>query len=336
VAWDGLTAAVVGSPLAPRLAPPDFIGFATFTCSHKGNLEVVRWRTRLDVLEASASVPCSRIKKRGNCGKAPLVPCGEGGASVIAVVIPAFDEADRLRVLLPRIPARLFGVPVQIIVVSDGCTDGTDAVAVDHGAVLVRLPRHRGKGAALRAGFARAMELDPSQLVTMDADGQHDPADLERLVQPVIAGECALAAGSRFLSDSSRGPAPLNRYLVRKVLVAALRAVLGRTYTDPCCGYRCFSFQALQVIRLQGDHYQSELETLFEAAGHGLSVVEVPVRRDYPPGCSKMGAQFGRLAGRAWVISQYVSTIASKTWQLRRVHPIASPTAGLPVPGRTG
>jgi glycosyltransferase involved in cell wall biosynthesis len=246
---------------------------------------------------------------------------------VIAVVVPAFNEAAGLRTLLPRIPTCLFGVPIQLIVVSDGSTDATEAVALDHGAALIRLPKHRGKGAALRAGFAQAIEVYPSQLVTMDADGQHDPADLERLVRPVMAGECALATGSRFLSDPSRGPAPLNRYLVRKVLIAALRATLGRTYTDPCCGYRCFSFQALQVIRLQGDHYQSELEALFEAAIHGLRVVEVPVRRDYPPGCSKMGARFGRLAGRALVICQYVVTIATKTWELRQAHATARPPA---------
>jgi glycosyltransferase involved in cell wall biosynthesis len=249
---------------------------------------------------------------------------------VIAVVVPAFNEADRLRALLPRIPACLSGVPVQVVVVSDGCTDGTDTVAVDYGAVLVRLPRHRGKGAALRAGFARAMDLGPSQLVTMDADGQHDPADLERLVQPVLAGKCALAVGSRFASGPSRGPAPLNRYLVRRALVAALRATIGRTYTDPCCGYRCFSVQAVQAIRLRGDHYQSELETLFEAAIHGLSVLEVSVRADYPAGSSKMGARVGRPAGRVWVISQYVSTIARKTRELRRARPVARPPAGPP------
>ena len=237
---------------------------------------------------------------------------------MIAVVVPAFNEAGSLRTLLPRIPASLFGVPITVVVVSDGSTDGTEAVALDHDAVLVCLPKHRGKGAALRAGFARAMELDPSQLVTMDADGQHDPADLERLIQPVMAEDCALAIGTRFLSDPSRGPAPLNRYLVRKILIAALRVSLGRTYTDPCCGYRCFSRRALQAIRLQGNHYQSELEALFEAAIHGLSVVEVPVRGDYPPGYSKMGARFGRLVGRVWVISQYVSTIARKSRELRR------------------
>ncbi len=255
---------------------------------------------------------------------------------MIAVVVPAFNEADKLRGLLPRIPVCISGVPVHVIVVSDGSTDGTEAVALDHGAVLVHLPRHGGKGAALRAGFARAMELDPSLLVTMDGDGQHDPADLVLLIQPVMAEECALATGSRFLSDPSRGPAPLNRYLVRKALVAVLRATLGRTYTDPCCGYRCFSFEALQAIRLQRDHYQSELETLFEAAIHGLSVVEVPVRGDYPPGCSKMGTRFGRLPGRVWVISQYASTIARKTWELRRAHAKAWPLVGPSVRDGTG
>ena len=115
---------------------------------------------------------------------------------MIAVVVPAFNEADGLRSLLPRIPACLFGVPVQVIVVSDGSTDATEAVALDHGAVLVRLPKHRGKGAALRAGFAQAMELDPAQLVTMDADGQHDPADLERRKESLgEPGARLLAAG---------------------------------------------------------------------------------------------------------------------------------------------
>ena len=255
---------------------------------------------------------------------------------MIAVVVPAFNEADRLRTLLPRIPASLFGVPVRVIVVSDGSTDGTEATALDHGAILVHLESHRGKGAALRSGLARAMELDPSCLVTMDADGQHDPADLERLVWPVMVEEGALATGSRFLSDPSRGRTPLNRYLVRKALIVALQATLGRTYTDPCCGYRCFSLQALQAIRLQGDRYQSELEALFEAAIHGLRVVEVPVRKKYPPGWSKMDAPFGRLVGRAWVIAQYVSTIAKKTRELRRARAMARPSVRASISGRTG
>ena len=255
---------------------------------------------------------------------------------MIAVVVPAFNEAERLPTLLPCIPAQLFGMPVRVIVVSDGSTDGTEAVALDYATALVHLPNNRGKGAALRAGFDQAMELNPSYLVTMDADGQHDPADLEQLVRPVIDEECALAIGSRFLSDPSRGTTPLNRYLVRKALIAVLRATLRRTYTDPCCGYRCFSSPAFQGIQLDGDHYQSELEALFEAAIHGLRVVEVPVRRAYPAGWSKMDAPLGRLAGRAWVIAQYVSTIARKTRGRRQARAMARPSAGTSALSRTG
>src|SRR5919197_238438 len=211
-----------------------------------------------------------------------------GGASVIAVVVPAFNEAGGLRTLLPRVPASLLGLPVRVIVVNDGSTDGTGAVALGHGAAVVQLPGHRGKGAALRAGFARALELDPSCLVTMDADGQHDPA-----------------------------------YLVRRATIAVLRATLGRAYTDPFCGYRCFSRRALQAIRLDGDRYQSELEALFEAAIHGLEVVEVPVPREYPAGWSRMGASIGGLLGRTWVIVQYASTIARKSRELRRARATA-------------
>jgi glycosyltransferase involved in cell wall biosynthesis len=254
---------------------------------------------------------------------------------VIAVVVPAFNEADSLRTLLPCIPAQLFGMPVRVIVVSDGSTDGTEAIALDSAGALVHLPNRRGKGAALRAGFARALELGTSYLVTMDGDGQHDPADLEQLVWPVMVEECALAIGSRFLSDPSRGPSPLNRYLVRKALIAALWATLGRVYTDPCCGYRCFSATAFQAIRLEGDRYQSELEALFEAAIHDLRVVEVPVRRAYPPGWSKMDAPLGRLAGRAWVIAQYVSTIARKTRELRRTRAMARPSESPSISGGT-
>ena len=94
--------------------------------------------------------------------------------------------------------------------------------------------------------------------------------------------------------------------------------------------------QAIQAIRLRGDHYQSELEVLYEAAIHGLLVAEVPVRAEYPRGTSKMGARFGRPAGRIWVISQYAATIATKTRELRRAHATARPWAGPPAQGGQG
>ncbi len=237
---------------------------------------------------------------------------------MICIVVPAFNEGPRLPSVLAGIPPRLLGLPVATIVVSDGSTDDTERIAVEHGARLVSLPSNRGKGVALRAGLREARSLGFDYLVTMDGDGQHDPADLERLVTPVVEGRCDVAVGSRYCEDSSPGSTPLNRYLVRRALIASLRRVLGRIYTDPCCGFRCFARGAIRRIAFRGERYQGELEALFEAAANGLRVAEVPISRIYMPGASKMGAGRGRLAGRLWVVAQYVSTIRTKARELRR------------------
>jgi glycosyltransferase involved in cell wall biosynthesis len=228
---------------------------------------------------------------------------------VICIVVPAFDEEEGLRRLLPRIPARIHGHGVAVLVVSDGSSDRTAAVAAEGGAALVSFPVNRGKGAALRAGIARAQRWGFDALVTMDADGQHDPGDLERLVAPVLSGRYDLTTGTRYLEDPGRGATPLNRYLVRRSLIGVLRRRLGWAPTDPLCGYRCFSPAAVSRIRLHGDRYETELETVIQAAEAGLGVKEVPIARVYGPGTSRMGARGGPFLGRLLVILGYVATL---------------------------
>lgn len=255
---------------------------------------------------------------------------------MIRIIVPAFNEGGRLRGLLPLIPPRLHGVPVATIVVSDGSNDDTERVAREEGATAVVLPTNHGKGAALKAGVRRAAALGFDFLVTMDGDGQHDPRDLERLVAPVVTGRCDLAIGSRYLLDPSRDGTPVNRFLVRRMLIARLRRALGRTFTDPCCGYRCFSREAMHRIRFQGDRYQSELEAVFDAAGAGLRIMEVPVSRIYRPGLSKMGARWGRAPGRVVVVSQYLATVRRKTRELREAAGSPASQAPPPAAGTSG
>jgi glycosyltransferase involved in cell wall biosynthesis len=235
---------------------------------------------------------------------------------MICVVIPAFNEEGPLRSLLHRLPNRIAGLPVTVIVVSDGSTDHTEECARDCGVDLISLPSNSGKGAALKAGLARAAAMEYSYLVTMDGDGQHDVDDLERLVLPVVADECDVALGSRYLQPSRRGSAPLNRYLVRAVTIAVLKRATGRSFTDPFCGYRCFSRGALQCIRFHGDQYHGELETIFDAHLHQLRVTEVAIKRIYTANSSKMGAHGGTLVGRFRAIAQYLSVIRSKSREL--------------------
>jgi glycosyltransferase involved in cell wall biosynthesis len=236
---------------------------------------------------------------------------------MICVVIPALNEEPRLRAILPLIPARLAGHHVTVVVVNDGSSDHTGQVAKELGAVLVSLPTNRGKGAALKLGVDRAMAIGFDYLVTMDGDGQHDPSELYRLVQPLLGDSFDAAFGSRYLSDSRRGITPINRFLVKSATIAYLKRRTGISLTDPFCGYRCFSQTAMRSIHFEGSDYQGELETIFDAAINNLRVIEVPVKRIYSHETSKMTAHRGKFRGRMWVLRQYLSTIQRKSRELR-------------------
>lgn len=235
---------------------------------------------------------------------------------MISVVIPAFDEAPSLARLLPALPERLDGLAVRPVVVNDGSTDGTSALARSHGVQVVDLWPNQGKSAALRAGLAAVTSEPMSCVVLMDADGQHDPRSLAQLVSPVLAGECDIVCGSRYLSDDRRRNTPLNRYLVRRVVVRTLRRRLGIPITDPFSGYRCLTAAVALTWAPRGDNYEAELELLFDAVRNGWVVREVAVERIYGDQFSKMGAASGPFRGRLRVLRQYAATIARKSEEL--------------------
>ncbi len=231
---------------------------------------------------------------------------------MIFVVIPAFNEGDALRRVLPRLPDMVHGHVVRPLVVSDGSTDDTTAAAVSCGVSTLSLTVNGGKGSAVDAALGFSLVDQCSAVVLMDADGQHRPEDLARLVGPVLADEADLVLASRYIENRGRGNTPLNRYLVRTATVAALRRILGRIFTDPFCGYRAISAAMLDRVSVCGTRYEGELEALFDACRWNLRIVEVPIPRIYGSGTSKMGHDGGRLLGRIRVISQYIRTIARK------------------------
>jgi glycosyltransferase involved in cell wall biosynthesis len=113
------------------------------------------------------------------------------------LLIPAFDEADRLPEVLRRVAES--ALDLEVVVVDDGSRDRTAAVARQAGVRLLRHPFNLGYGAALQTGYKYALRAGADLLVQMDADGQHDPADVPALLEPVAAGVLDLALGSRFL-----------------------------------------------------------------------------------------------------------------------------------------
>jgi glycosyltransferase involved in cell wall biosynthesis len=225
--------------------------------------------------------------------------------AAVAVLIPAFNEADALPAVLDAMPRSACGLPLVPVVIDDGSTDATATVAAIHGARVERLEGNHGGGAALQRGFAVAHADGASYVVTMDADGQHLPQELERLLAPVVAGEADLAIGSRVL-----GSAEPNTF-ARELGIAVfnrLISFLTRTSISDCSnGYRAMRAELPAELDLRQTQFHTS-EFLVQALARGFRVTEVPVtiaRRTHgttkKPGALGYGFGFGRAIVGTWL-----------------------------------
>jgi uncharacterized membrane protein YbhN (UPF0104 family) len=194
-------------------------------------------------------------ESRGQVLMAPDVPTD----SPTAVIIPAHNEEANLPGVLARIPREM--IPnARVIVVDDGSTDGTAAVARAWGATLVSHPVNRGLGAALRTGLETARDLGAGAAVYIDADGEYDPLEIPVLLAPVLAGKADYVIGSRYLRKGTRQP--LLRRLGNALLTWGLSFLAGRRITDGQSGFRAFSRRALDCAEIIHDYNYAQVLTL--------------------------------------------------------------------------
>jgi hypothetical protein len=191
-----------------------------------------------------------------------------------AVVIPAYNEADNLPAVLGQMPDEVLGLPVVPILVADGCTDGTEEIARRFGATVIRRDLRRGSGAAVRLGYQTALQAGARVAVTIDADGQHDPKEMQNLVEPLLEGRADMVQGSRVLGsfESESGA----RSLGVKVFARLLSALSRTKITDPSTGYRAMTAETLRKLDLKQDQFYVS-EIILDAARKGFTVTEVPI-----------------------------------------------------------
>lgn len=196
----------------------------------------------------------------------------------IVAVIPAFNE-ERFVASVVFKARRHAG---HVIVVDDGSTDHTAELAAAAGAEVVVQPRNLGKAEALNAGFRAALRLDPQAIVCLDADAQHDAAEIPEIVKPVLGGHADVVVGSRFLATKSRIPAW--RQVGQHTLTAVTNTLSNTRLTDSQSGFRAFSPTAARALRFssQGLSVESEMQFLFGPAG--LRIVEAPISVQYLDG----------------------------------------------------
>jgi len=193
----------------------------------------------------------------------------------IWVVTAAFNEADRLGSTL----AGLVESGCEVVVVDDGSTDGTRAVAAAYPVWILHHPVNCGAGAGLRTGIAFALARGADIIVSIDADGQHDPAEIPLLVAPIADGRCDVAIGSRFLGRTI--DMPWSRGLVLSGARWFTRMFSAVAVSDPHNGFRAFSRAAAQQIRITQDRMAHCSEIVEQLRPLGLRWCEVPVTVRY-------------------------------------------------------
>ncbi|HEX2111908.1 MAG TPA: glycosyltransferase family 2 protein [Gaiellaceae bacterium] len=195
-------------------------------------------------------------------------------ASRHLAIVPAFNEAgsvgrviDEIRASEPRF---------EILVVDDGSTDDTAAVARAHGARVVSLPFNLGIGGAVQTGYRYARDQGFDLAVQVDGDGQHDARELAPLVEPVLAGAADLAVGSRF-AGSGEYRAPAARRLGIRLFARAISRIAGQRVTDTTSGFRAANRRAIELFAADYPHDYPEVEATVMVVKERLRLVEVPV-----------------------------------------------------------
>jgi glycosyltransferase involved in cell wall biosynthesis len=202
------------------------------------------------------------------------VPITKAPSTDSVVVIPAYDAA-------PHVGAVVRGVlqaGLPTLVVDDGSSDGTAAAAAAAGATVLRHAQNRGKGAALQTGFAWALRRGAGAVVTMDADGQHDPAELQRLLAAHAEDPRALVIGVRRIDPELM---PRRSRIGNTISTFFIARYCGRPLTDSQSGFRVYPAELISRAPLSTRRFETETELLLWSCKLGLPLREVPIQTIY-------------------------------------------------------
>lgn len=197
------------------------------------------------------------------------------------VVVPAYREGGRIGAVVSRIRAYCDAV----VVVDDGSEDGTAEEAEMSGAVVIRHTENKGKGAALSTGFEYASKEGFEVLITMDADGQHDAADIPSFVREYEQTGTPVLVGTR-MGDAAA--MPVMRRVTNKFMSWLLSREMGQHVPDTQCGYRLYRCDVIPDISAGSERFAAESETLLEVANGGTKIGSVPIRVIYSDEKSKI------------------------------------------------
>lgn len=197
-------------------------------------------------------------------------------SSLYLAVVPAYNESATIVAVIEAL--REHAPQFDTLVIDDGSTDGTDALASGAGAAVLKLPFNLGIGGAVQTGFVYAREHGYDFLAQVDADGQHDSVELERLIATMDEEAVDMVCGSRFLTADYRYPAPISRRAGIHIFAFLLSRIVGVRVSDPTSGFRLYNRRAIKLFARNYPHDYPEVEAVLILHHHRLRMREVPVR----------------------------------------------------------
>ena len=193
----------------------------------------------------------------------------------LIIGIPAYNEEKNIGAII----IQLKKIASKIIVCDDGSTDSTNSIAKELGAIVISHSKNQGYGATIRSIFLKAKEIDADILVTIDADGQHDVADVEKIIKPIINNECDIVIGSRFLEKSQ--DIPTYRKFGINIITKVTNASMKDNLTDSQSGFRAYNKKVIEEISPSETGMGVSTEILIKASNKNLRIGEVPITVNY-------------------------------------------------------
>ena len=224
---------------------------------------------------------------------------GKSAEPFIVVGLPAFNEENTIS----RIVLQAQKYADAVVVCDDGSSDLTSEIAEKLGADVIRHDRNRGYGAALKSLFERAQELNADVLVTLDADGQHNPREIPDILEPIANGVADVVIGSRFIDDCGTEEMPVYRRFGAKLITRLVNGSAKNGITDAQSGFRAYNRQAIQRLSVVEAGMGASVEILLEASKQNLKICEVPSTCKYQTGETKTSTEHPITQGVGVVMS---------------------------------
>ena len=193
----------------------------------------------------------------------------------VTVGIPAYNEEKNIASII----VKLKKISSRIIICNDGSTDSTGLIAKELGAIVINHQKNQGYGAAIKSIFLKSKEIGAKVLVTLDADGQHDVNEIDKLLKPITDNKCDIVIGSRFLGETENIPS--YRKLGINVITKLTNASIKKNLTDSQSGFRAYNKKVIEQVQLSDSGMGVSTEILIKASSKEFRIAEVPITISY-------------------------------------------------------